>query len=214
MTYLSAFVPPPLAQKKARADATAAGARESVNALVPVARGEPEILSATLRYGTQVGIPLSRTEQWSPFGQTSPRQGSCGVARARTAGSATAGANPEGGVAGFPNSPVAPTTAVAPGASVGAKAGAEIVNVPGPPDSTPFQTDWKLPVNEKVNRQRSSGTDSLLVTWNSPWKPPPCQVLVVLKVTLMPGLAVCVIGEDAPINDTLPAASRALTVKM
>ena len=167
----------------------------------------------TAYQGTQVGMPLSSTEQCSPFGQLRPRHGACGVASARTEALPTAAAKPDGGVAGLPNRPVAPTIAVSPGSSVRLKAGAEIVNVPGPPESTPFQTDWKLPVNENVNRQRSSGTDSLLVTWNSPWNPPPCQVLVVLKVTPIWGFAVCVMGDTAEAAETLPAASRALTKK-
>src|SRR5262245_34989545 len=128
-------------------------------------------------------MPFDPTEQCRPFGQLRPRHGACGVASARTAGLPAAGANPEGGVAGLPNSPVAPTIAVSPGSSVMLCAGAEIVNVPGPPETTPFQTDWKLPVNWKVNRQWSSGTPALSVTRNSAWKPPPCQVLTVLKVT-------------------------------
>src|SRR6185436_4334998 len=166
-----------------------------------------------LPHGTQIGMPLSLTEQCSPFGQVRPRQGFCGIARARTAGLPTAAAKPDGGVAGLPNKPVAPTIATSPGSSVRLCAGAEIVNVPGPPDTTPSHTDWKLPVNENVNRQLSSGTDSLLVTRNCPWKPPPCQVLTVLNVTVMGGSAVCVTADvmDGP---TLPAASRASTKKM
>src|SRR5262247_2312675 len=159
-------------------------------------------------------MPFEPTEQCNPFGQTRPRQGACGIARARTAELPAATAKPEGGVAGLPNRPVAPTIAISPGSSVMLKAGAEIVNVGGKPGvSTPFQTDWKLPVNENVNRQLSSGTPALLVTRNSPWKPPPCQVLVVAKVTLISGTEVCVTADEMS-GDTLPAASRASTKKM
>src|SRR4029079_12785540 len=102
-------------------------------------------------------MPLSSTERGSPFGQLRPRHGACGVASARTEALPTAGAKPDGGVAGLPNMTVAPTLDCSARYSVRLKAGAEIVNVPGPPESTPFHTDWKLPVNENVNRQLSSG---------------------------------------------------------
>src|SRR6187399_2161050 len=163
----------------------------------------------------QVGMPLDSTEHCVPLGHMTPRQGGCGFASARTCVLPANTSNRFGTGGRLPNVPVTPTTAVSPGDSVRLCAGARMLNrggKPPPPSgcSTPSQIDWNVPVNSNRMRQLSSGTASLLVMRNSPWKQQASHALTVTNVAVMPGVVVVSGGVEID-GPTLPAASRAST---